>query len=85
MAPQDQRSRIPPEVFQYSGLGCAFAGGVLLFTGIGWFLDGKLGAFPVFTMVGALAGMAISSLSVWQTLQKGLKEMESPADNEDKG
>ena len=72
MGPQPRPSRFPPEVFRYSGLGCAFAAGVLLFTGVGWMIDRRFGIFPLATMVGALAGTALATLMVWQSLQEGL-------------
>ena len=65
---QEGGSRLPPEVFQYSGLGCTMAGGILLFAAGGWGLDRLIGSLPVFTIIGALAGVGLSSLSVWRRL-----------------
>jgi len=61
-------SRLPPEVFQYSGLGCMMAGGTVLFAAGGWAVDRLLGTLPVLTIIGALAGVGLSSLSVWRRL-----------------
>jgi F0F1-type ATP synthase assembly protein I len=58
------------EVYRYSGLGCMFAAGVLVFLGGGWLLDRWLGTLPVFTTIGALAGAALSTLSIWRSLQE---------------
>lgn len=67
--PAGRPSRIPPEVFRFSGLGCVFAAGVLAFTGLGWYLDGRFGSFPALTVVGAVFGSVLSTLSVWRSLQ----------------
>ena len=61
-------SRLPPEVFRYSGLGCMMAGGILLFAAGGWVLDQYFGILPVLTIVGALVGVGLTSLSIWQRL-----------------
>ena len=57
------------EVYRYSGLGCMFAAGVLVFLAGGWLLDRWLGTLPVFATIGALAGAALSTLSIWRRLQ----------------
>jgi F0F1-type ATP synthase assembly protein I len=58
------------EVYRYSGLGCMFAAGVLVFLAGGWLLDRWCGTLPVFTTIGALAGAALSTLSIWRRLQE---------------
>lgn len=58
------------EVYRFSGLGCAFAAGVLAFLAAGWLLDRWLGTLPVFSTVGALVGAALSTLSIWRRLQE---------------
>ena len=64
--------REPPgrlvEVHQYSGLGCLFAAGVLVFMGGGWLLDRLLNTFPVFMVVGALGGAVLSTVSIYRRL-----------------
>lgn len=50
-------------------LGCTFAGGVILFTGIGWLLDRWLGILPVLTVAGALIGAALSFLNVYARIR----------------
>lgn len=54
--------------YRYSGLGCAFAAGVLLFMAGGWLLDRWLGIFPAFTVVGALVGATLSTVSIYRRL-----------------
>jgi F0F1-type ATP synthase assembly protein I len=58
------------EAYRYSGLGCVFAAGVLVFLAGGWMLDRWLGTLPVFTTIGALLGAALSTLSIWRRLQE---------------
>lgn len=64
-----QRSNLV-EVYRYSGLGCVFAAGVLVFLAGGWLLDRWLGTLPVFTTVSALVGAALATLSIWRRLQE---------------
>lgn len=56
------------EVHRYSGLGCLFAAGVLFSMGVGWLLDGWLHTLPLFMVVGALIGAALSTLSIYRRL-----------------
>ena len=58
------------EAYRYSGLGCVFAAGVLVFLAGGWLLDRWLGTLPVFTTVSALVGAALATLSIWRRLQE---------------
>jgi F0F1-type ATP synthase assembly protein I len=57
------------DVYRFSGLGCAFAAGVLAFLAGGWALDRWLGTLPVFSTIGALIGAALATLSIWRRLQ----------------
>lgn len=71
MAPKPTRARFGlTEVYQYSGLGCVFAAGVIVFMAGGWLLDRWLGTLPVFATVGALAGAALATVSIWRRLQE---------------
>jgi F0F1-type ATP synthase assembly protein I len=65
----ERRSNLT-DVYRFSGLGCAFAAGVLVFLAGGWLLDRWLGTLPVFTTVGALVGAALGTLSIWRRLQE---------------
>jgi F0F1-type ATP synthase assembly protein I len=62
--------RLPPETLRYSGLGCVFAAGVLLFMAGGWLFDRVFGLFPVLTVIGALVGAALSTVSIWRRLRE---------------
>lgn len=53
---------------KYFALGLKFAGGVMVFLGIGYGLDRWLGSIPIFTLLGTFAGVALSFLSVYRDL-----------------
>ena len=59
------------EAYRYSGLGCTFAAAVLLFMAGGWLLDGWIGVTPLFMVLGALAGAALGSVSIYRSLLAG--------------
>ena len=44
------------EAARFVGLGLTLALSVLLFLGGGWWLDGRLGTTPLFTLVGTFVG-----------------------------
>jgi len=48
----------PPwvDVGRYSGLGMTWALATMLFLAGGWWLDGKVGTAPLFTIIGAFVG-----------------------------
>jgi len=58
-------------MYRYSGLGCMFAAGVMVFMAGGWLLDRWLGTFPVLLVLGALLGAALATLSIYRRLQIG--------------
>ena len=62
------RQRPMAYVYRYSGLGCMLAAAVLLFMAGGWLLDRWLGVLPLFTVVGALVGAALGTLSAYRKL-----------------
>lgn len=57
--------------YRYSGLGCTFAAAVLLFMAGGWLLDRWLDLAPIFTLLGALVGLALASINLYQKLRLG--------------
>ncbi|MDH3291646.1 MAG: AtpZ/AtpI family protein [Gemmatimonadota bacterium] len=65
-------------VYRYSGLGCAFAAGVMVFMAGGWLLDRVVGSFPVFMVLGALGGAALSTLSIYRRLETSRGPGEEP-------
>ena len=64
-------------VYRYSGLGCVFAAGVLVFMAGGWVLDRWLGTFPLLLVLGALLGAALGTLSIYRRLQIGAEPDET--------
>jgi F0F1-type ATP synthase assembly protein I len=52
-----------------SALGFTFAGAVVVFTGVGWFVDRWLGTLPIFTIALALVGSVLAFLSVYTRIR----------------
>ncbi len=67
-----ERERTPArelgEGYTYVGLGCSFAGGIILFMAGGFMLDRWLGLTPVMTVVGTLLGGVLCFLHVYWRL-----------------
>ena len=53
---------------QYAGLGVTFAGGIVLFTLLGLWVDGRLGSSPWGLLVGVFGGFALSLLWIYRRL-----------------
>jgi len=68
MGPVNAQRRSLVYVYRYSGLGCAFAAGVMVFMAGGWLLDRWLGIFPVFMVLGALLGATLSTVNIYRRL-----------------
>ncbi len=68
--------------YKYVSLGLSFAGGIILFMGIGFWLDRKLGLTPLFTLVGTLGGAALSFTWVYLKVTAG---EEGSGSGEDEG
>jgi F0F1-type ATP synthase assembly protein I len=52
--------------YRYAGLGMQFAGGTLMFAGVGFLLDRWLHILPALTVLGMLVGGVLSFLSVYR-------------------
>jgi F0F1-type ATP synthase assembly protein I len=65
------------EAYRYSGLGCTFAAAVLLFMAGGWLLDGWLRVTPLFSVIGALIGAVLGSVSIYRRLLTGPEDGEN--------
>jgi F0F1-type ATP synthase assembly protein I len=52
--------------YRYAALGMQFAGGTLLFAGLGFALDRWLGSLPFLTVAGTLVGATLSFLSIYR-------------------
>lgn len=57
------------EGYKYVSLGLTFAGGIILFMGIGFLLDRWLGWTPVLTVAGTVLGAVLSFLNIYWKLQ----------------
>ncbi|HET7692590.1 MAG TPA: AtpZ/AtpI family protein [Gemmatimonadota bacterium] len=64
--PSAERKRVVREVGRFTGFGLAWALSVLFFLLIGYWLDGKLGTLPWFTILGAFLGAAGGFVSLYR-------------------
>jgi F0F1-type ATP synthase assembly protein I len=62
-------SREVGEGYKYVSLGFTFAGGIIVFMGMGFLLDRWLGWTPILTVAGTLFGAVLSFLNVYWKLQ----------------
>lgn len=69
------------QAYRYASLGMQFAGGTLLFAGLGFLLDRWLNIMPAFTVVGLLVGGGLSFYSIYR---KVLGDQEKDKANQDK-
>jgi len=69
MEPQAPAGREIGEGYRYVGLGCTFAGGIVLFMAAGFGLDRWLGTTPLLTVLGTLIGAVLSFLNVYWRLR----------------
>jgi ATP synthase protein I len=75
-----ERKRVLRELGRFTGLGLTWALSVLFFLLIGYWLDGRLGTLPWFTMVGAFVGAAGGFLSLYKALTAASRaERSSPS------
>lgn len=68
MEGKDNPGRALGEGYKYVSMGMTFAGGIILFTVGGFFLDRWLNTIPLFTIVGVLLGSVLSFLRVYRKL-----------------
>jgi ATP synthase protein I len=61
-----------PELNLYAlvGIGTLNLGSVLIGLGIGWFVDGRVGSFPVGTLVGLAVGIGTGLVASWLRIRK---------------
>jgi F0F1-type ATP synthase assembly protein I len=61
-----------PELNLYAlvGIGTLNLGSLVLGLGIGWFIDGRIGTFPVVTLIGLMAGIAAGLTASWFQIRK---------------
>lgn len=63
--PSDQRREMLRASGQFMGHGMTWALAVLLFMGVGWWVDSKLGTGPILMIVGAFVGGAAGFYSLY--------------------
>jgi len=70
MADQSQKDSLQAQLLgaagQYAGYGLTWALSTLLFLLAGWWLDGKVGTKPLFTILGAFVGGAAGFYSLYR-------------------
>jgi F0F1-type ATP synthase assembly protein I len=69
MSPESNASREVGAGYKYVSLGITFAGGIILFAGVGYWLDRRFGLLPFGTVAGTLVGTVLSFLVVYRRLQ----------------
>lgn len=69
MDPREPAGRALGAGYKYVSIGMTFAGGIVMFTGLGWLLDRWLGTLPLFLIAGALGGSVLSFIWVYQKLK----------------
>jgi F0F1-type ATP synthase assembly protein I len=68
LAPDEERAEARAALGTYVTVGLALGVVMLVFTGIGYWLDGRLGTLPLLTVAGALLGCAGGFLHLVRTL-----------------
>jgi F0F1-type ATP synthase assembly protein I len=77
MAPQEPAGRELGTGYKYVSLGISFAGGIVLFMGLGFLLDRWLHLSPLFTLAGTVVGAVVSFLWVYAKLGQDEKEYDA--------
>ena len=69
MEPKSGPGKQYGEGYKYVSYGLTFAGGVIVFTLGGLWVDRRLGVVPLFTVAGTLVGAVLGFLSVYRRLE----------------
>ena len=69
MKPEPNASQQVGAGYKYVSLGITFAGGIILFMGVGYWLDRRFGLMPIGTLAGTLLGAFLSFMVVYRRLQ----------------
>lgn len=69
MEPEPGPGKQYGEGYKYVSYGLTFAGGIIVFTLAGLWLDRRLGVAPLFTIAGTVVGAVLSFLSVYRRLE----------------
>lgn len=69
---------------QFLGHGLTWALSTLLFLGVGWWLDGRIGTTPILTILGSFVGATAGFYSLYHHLVTAQKA-EAPGNQEENG
>jgi F0F1-type ATP synthase assembly protein I len=69
MKPEPNASQEVGAGYKYVSLGITFAGGIIFFMAVGYWLDRRFGLTPIGTVAGTLLGAVLSFLVVYRRLQ----------------
>ncbi len=75
------RSQLVSAAGQFTGFGFTWALSVLFFLLGGWWLDGKLGTAPLFTILGAFLGGAAGFYSLYRHIVVASREQNGDVDS----
>jgi F0F1-type ATP synthase assembly protein I len=64
------RGRPELNIYALVGIGTLNLGSLLIGLGIGWFIDGRVGSFPVCTLVGLVVGIGAGLTASWFRIRK---------------
>ncbi len=70
MEPKEPAGRALGTGYKYVSMGMTFAGGIVMFTGLGWLVDRWLGTLPLFLIIGAIGGSVLSFVWVFLKLKQ---------------
>ncbi len=71
-------------VAHLTGIGWFFGLSIIIFGGLGWWLDGKTGLEPVFTLAGFGLGLAVALVGGYRMLIPFINRFGSEGDGETK-
>ncbi|MEX1024934.1 MAG: AtpZ/AtpI family protein [Planctomycetota bacterium] len=71
-------------LYRYSGVGLTFAVSILLFAGLGWWLDERLGTSPWLLLVGVFTGFPLALYSLVRKFAPRPPASQGPASPEDR-
>lgn len=81
-----RRSRRPSPYFLVAfDFGYTLLAAVVLFGGLGWWLDGRVGTAPLFLIAGILLGLAVAFSSLLRRLNAMAKAEQAQADRDTPG
>lgn len=77
MEPKEPAGRALGIGYKYVSMGMSFAGGIVMFTGLGWLVDRWLGTLPLFLITGTIVGSVLSFMWVYLKLRQDEERYEA--------